>query len=215
MNERVIIIADYHPLFRRALRHAVLGMSRPWRIAEAGDFRATRKVAKENPTAEILLLDLNMPDVSGFFGLISLRVEFPRLPIVIVSAKDDPVTVRRSFELGASGFISKSEDIGHIHRSIQTVLEGGGCVSRICEDAQDDAEIANLIQRLHTLTPQQTRVLTMLAEGLPNKQIAYNLSVSETTVKAHVSAILRKLKVGSRTQAVIQINKFNTMIAAA
>ena len=216
MNERVIIIADHHPLFRRALCHAVLGMSRTWRITEAGDFRGIRKAAKDNRTAEILLLDLNMPDVSGFCSLLSLRLEFPRLPIVIVTAKDDPVTVRRSFELGASGFISKSEDIGQIRRSIQTVLEGGGSLSRIHEDAQDhDADIADLIQRLHTLTPQQSRVLTMLAEGMSNKQIAYNLSVLEATAKAHVSSILRKLNVGTRTQAVIQISKFDTMIAAA
>ncbi|MFC6447786.1 response regulator [Shinella zoogloeoides] len=211
-----IIIADDHPLFRGALKQALTGMAGNPDIVEAGDFEAARKAATDHPNADLLLLDLAMPGVSGLSGLISLRAEFQSLPVVIVSASDDPATIRRALDLGASGFISKSASIEDIREGIGSVLEGniytpGGYV----RGPEQDSEVADLIARLRTLTPQQSRVLAMLAEGLLNKQIAYELGVSEATIKAHVSAILLKLNVDSRTQAVIQLGKIGAAQAAA
>ncbi|ANH02715.1 MULTISPECIES: response regulator [Shinella] len=211
-----IIIADDHPLFRGALKQALTGMAGNPDIVEAGDFEAARKAAAGHPNADLMLLDLAMPGVSGLSGLISLRAEFQSLPVVIVSASDDPATIRRALDLGASGFISKSASIEDIREGIGSVLEGniytpGGYV----RGPEQDSEVADLIARLRTLTPQQSRVLAMLAEGLLNKQIAYELGVSEATIKAHVSAILLKLNVDSRTQAVIQLGKIGSAQAAA
>ncbi|MBY5353999.1 response regulator transcription factor [Rhizobium leguminosarum] len=215
MHQHTIIIADDHPLFRDALRQAVIGMEGRQSIVEAGDFAAARRAAGAHADADLMLLDLAMPGVSGFSGLMALRSEFASLPIVIVSATDDATTIRRALELGASGFISKSSGIDDIRRSIQTVLAGNIATPESYRDGQEqDPDVADLIHRLHTLTPQQSRVLTMLGEGLLNKQIAYELGVSEATIKAHVSAILLKLDVDSRTQAVIQLGKINMAMVA-
>lgn len=215
MAALTIIIADDHPLFRGALRQAVDGIEGHVTIVEAGDFDAARKAAAAHQDADLLLLDLAMPGVSGFSGLMSLRAEFYSLPIVIVSATDDPTTIHRAIELGASGFISKSSGIEDIRNSIRVVLEGDIATPASYKGAQEhDPDMAELIARLRTLTPQQNRVLNMLREGLLNKQIAYELGVSEATIKAHVSAILLKLKVDSRTQAVIQLSKINMPLVA-
>ncbi|MGP4723321.1 response regulator [Agrobacterium deltaense] len=216
MSELVIIIADDHPLFRGALKQAVSGLDGQQSIIEAGDFEAARSAAAARNDADLMLLDLAMPGVSGFSGLMALRAEFSSLPIVIVSATDDATTVRRSIELGASGFISKSSGIDDIRDGIRAVLEGDVWIPAGHQgDKEKDPDVADLIGRLRTLTPQQSRVLGMLAEGLLNKQIAYELNVSEATIKAHVSAILLKLKVDSRTQAVIQLAKINTSAMVA
>lgn len=216
MAQLTIIIADDHPLFRGALRQAVTGLEGDNTIIEAGDFEAAKTAVEEQPDADLMLLDLAMPGVSGFSGLMALRAEFSSLPIVIVSATDDPATMRRAIELGASGFISKSSGIEDMRAGIRAVLEGDVWIPASCQSGQGhDPGMADLINRLRTLTPQQNRVLGMLGEGLLNKQIAYELSVSEATIKAHVSAILLKLKVDSRTQAVIQLSKINmsTLVA--
>lgn len=215
MTASTFIIADDHPLFRGALRQAVSRIEGEQTIVEAGDFEAARNAAASHTEAELMLLDLSMPGVSGFSGLMALRAEFASLPIVIVSASDDPTTIRRALELGASGFISKSSGIDDIHAAIQSVLEGDIWTPKFYQGGQEqDSDVADLINRLRTLTPQQSRVLGMLGEGLLNKQIAYELGVSEATIKAHVSAILLKLKVDSRTQAVIQLGKINMAMVA-
>lgn len=205
---RTIVIADDHPLFRGALRQALDGMEDDLKIVEAGDFKTARTAATDHPDADLMLLDLTMPGVSGLSGLIALRSEFIGLPVVIVSASDDPVTIRRAIDLGASGFISKSASIDGIRDGIRTVLDGEIWTPQDADlGPEQDPEMADLINRLQTLTPQQSRVLGMLGEGLLNKQIAYELGVSEATIKAHVSAVLQKLAVDSRTQAVIQLSK--------
>ena len=215
MQTLTIIIADDHPLFRGALRQALDGMDGHPHVLEAGDFTAAHAAAEASPDADLMLLDLAMPGVSGFSGLMALRSEFPHLPVIIVSATDDAVTVRRALELGASGFISKSAGIEDIREAIRAVLRGDIATPAFFQGGQEhDPEIADVISRLRTLTPQQSRVLGMLAAGLLNKQIAYELGVSEATIKAHVSAILLKLNVDSRTQAVIQLGKVNTATAA-
>jgi len=144
-----------------------------------------------------------------------MRAEFSSLPIVIVSATDDSTTIRRALELGASGFISKSSGIDDIRAAMQAVLEGDIWTPKFYSDGQEqDPDVADLMGRLRTLTPQQSRVLGMLGEGLLNKQIAYELGVSEATIKAHVSAILLKLNVDSRTQAVILLGRMNMAMVA-
>ena len=208
MAPLAFIIADDHPLFRGAMRQALEGIGDSIEILEAGDLVGARTKAAAHPEADLILLDLTMPGVSGLSGLIAFRAEFSSLPVVVVSATDDPPTMRRALELGASGFISKSASIDQIRQGVRTVLDGGiWTPPGVDLGSEHDPEIASLIARLQTLTPQQGRVLGMLAEGLLNKQIAYELGVSEATIKAHVSAVLQKLNVDSRTQAVILLSK--------
>ncbi|NGN40218.1 response regulator transcription factor [Mesorhizobium sp. CGMCC 1.15528] len=205
------VIADDHPLFRGALKQALSGVADVATILEAGDFEATKAIIAANEDIDLLLLDLSMPGASGLSGLISLRGIHAAVPMVVVSAHDDPETIRRALELGASGFISKSASMDDIRKAVQTVLSGDiSAPVGIDLGVERDPEISDLIKRLQSLTPQQTRVLGMLAEGLLNKQIAYELSVSEATIKAHVSAVLQKLGVDSRTQAVILLSKIGS-----
>lgn len=202
------VIADDHPLFRGALKQALSGVEGVGTILEAGDFETAKTVVNANEDADLVLLDLTMPGASGLSALISLRAIHSGVPMVVVSAHDDPETIRRALELGASGFISKSASMEDIRGAVQTVLSGGiAAPAGIDLGVERDPEISDLIRRLQSLTPQQTRVLGMLAEGLLNKQIAYELSVSEATIKAHVSAVLQKLGVDSRTQAVILLSR--------
>ncbi|MCH4540020.1 DNA-binding response regulator [Ochrobactrum sp. POC9] len=202
------IIADDHPLFRGALRQVLSGQSQSVEIIEVGDFDAVKKLVGEREDIDLLLLDLTMPGGTGLSGLVTLKALQPALPVIIVSATDDAATIRHAVELGASGFISKSASMETIGEAVRTVLAGDIWMPADIElDHPNDPEIEALIARLRTLTPQQTRVLTMLAEGLLNKQIAYELGVSEATVKAHVSAVLQKLGVDSRTQAVILLSR--------
>ena len=202
------VIADDHPLFRGALREAVTGLFQHVEIGEAGSFEDVAKLLEGGGEVDLILLDLNMPGVRGFSGLMYLRAQYPSVPIVVVSANDDPTVIRRCMDLGTSGFIPKTLGIEEMRGAIKRVLEGGVWTPPDVDlGAGADADIADLLARLTSLTPQQVRVLMMLSEGLLNKQIAYELGVSEATVKAHVSAILQKLGVESRTQAVIAASK--------
>jgi DNA-binding NarL/FixJ family response regulator len=203
-----IIIADDHPLFRGALRQSVASIMPQARVMEASGMDELNATLSQERDVDLILLDLTMPGVQGFSGLMSLRAQSPELPVVIVSATEEPTVIRRAMDFGASGFIPKSIDIDSIGGAIQAVLAGDTWTPPDVDlSATEDAETADLVRRLGTLTPQQVRVLTMLSEGLLNKQIAYELGVSEATVKAHVSAILDKLGVDSRTQAVIAASK--------
>jgi len=204
-----LLIADDHPLFRGALREAVNGLFGRAEVAEAGSFEEVSDFLKRGGSdIDLILLDLSMPGVRGFSGLMYLRAQYPSLPIVVVSANDDPAVIRRCMEFGASGFIPKTLGIEALRAAVARVLQGEVWTPPDVDLARPaDAETAATIAKLATLTPQQVRVLMMLSAGLLNKQIAYELSVSEATVKAHVSAILQKLGVESRTQAVIAANK--------
>jgi len=203
-----LLIADDHPLFRGALREAVTGLFREVDIAEAGTFEEVTDLAERGGDVDLILLDLSMPGVRGFSGLMYLRAQYPSLPVVVVSANDEPSVIRRCMEFGASGFIPKTLGIDALRQAVTRVLQGEVWTPPDVDLArQSDAETAAMIARLATLTPQQVRVLMMLSGGLLNKQIAYELGVSEATVKAHVSAILQKLGVESRTQAVIAAGK--------
>ncbi|ACA15186.1 two component transcriptional regulator, LuxR family [Methylobacterium sp. 4-46] len=212
-SETTIVVADDHPLFRGALRGAVGGILPEARIVEASGLDALTALLEREAEVDLILLDLTMPGVQGFSGLIYLRAQHPAIPVVIVSANEDPVVIRRALDFGAAGFIPKSLDIDEIGGAVRQVLAGGTWAPPdIALSASEDKETAELMRRLATLTPQQVRVLMMLSEGLLNKQIAYELSVSEATVKAHVSAILQKLGVESRTQAVIASSRIGATL---
>ncbi|MBE0702027.1 MAG: response regulator transcription factor [Afipia sp.] len=205
-----LVIADDHPLFRGALREAVRGVVPAANIDEAGAFGELTALLEKESDIDLVLLDLSMPGVSGFSGLIYLRAQYPAIPVVVVSASDDGDTIRRSMEFGASGFIPKRYGIETLREAIGKVMNGDVWTpSAVDLTAGVDPDMAKLRDRLITLTPQQVRVLMMLSEGLLNKQIAYELGVSEATIKAHVSAILQKLGVESRTQAVIVAAKIS------
>lgn len=198
------------------MRQVLSGQSENVEIVEVGDFDAVRKLVAERDDIDLLLLDLTMPGGAGLSGLVALKALQPALPVVIVSATDDAATIHHAVELGASGFISKSASMETIGEAVRAVLAGDIWTPEgIDLDHPKDPEIEGLIARLRTLTPQQTRVLTMLAEGLLNKQIAYELSVSEATVKAHVSAVLQKLGVDSRTQAVILLSRIGSDVISS
>ncbi len=203
-----IIIADDHPLFRGALRQAIEGILPQGKVVEAGSFEDTVVALGREPDPDLVLLDLKMPGAQGFSGLMYLRAQYPGAPVLVVSANDDPSVIRRCMEFGASGFMPKTLDPARMGEVLKIVLGGGSWTPpEVDLSTPADKEVDDLVKRLSSLTPQQVRVLMMLSEGLLNKQIAYELSVSEATVKAHVSAILQKLGVESRTQAVITAAK--------
>ncbi|MCK7544460.1 response regulator transcription factor [Marinobacter bryozoorum] len=204
-----IIIADDHPLFRAALRQAVSQAVPDAEVAEVESIKALQAAVEQKPDADLVLLDLNMPGAHGFSGLVFLRGQYPGLPVVVVSGSEDLQVMRRSIDYGASGFIPKSAPLPEITDAIQAVLEGDmwlpeGVAEKL---EQTQAESTDFSEKLASLTPQQFRVLGMLAEGMLNKQIAYDLDVSEATIKAHITAVFRKLGVRNRTQAVIAIQQ--------
>ncbi|MFZ5674004.1 MAG: response regulator [Pseudomonadota bacterium] len=205
-----VIIVDDHPLFRAALKQALSGAFKGIELDEAGTLDAVTARLDRDSDVDLVLLDLKMPGVQGLSGLMFLRAQYPAVPIAIVSASDEPHIIRRALDLGASGFIPKSLAVEEMRQAVAAILDGGvwapeGLGAASAADREGDA----LAQRVATLTPQQMRVLMMLKEGLLNKQIAFQLGVSEATVKAHVSAILQKLDVGSRTQAVIAAGRID------
>ncbi|MCB1386954.1 MAG: response regulator transcription factor [Nitratireductor sp.] len=207
-NELTILVADDHPLFRDALQSAIDGLGRKVFVKMSGTFGEAIETLEDGSGADLLLLDLNMPGSQGLTGLTQIRTRFPDVPVVVVSATEDAATIRKSLRLGASGYVPKSSSLGDIRRAIDTVLAGDLAVpADIDLEAGDHDETAEFLERLQSLTPQQMKVLGMLGQGLLNKQIAYELGVSEATVKAHVSAILLKLNVDSRTQAVIAYSR--------
>lgn len=203
-----LVIADDHPLFRGALREAIHGLFGRAEIGEAGTFEEVTDLLEHGRDVDMILLDLGMPGARGFSGLMYLRAQYPSVPIVVVSANDDSAVIRRCLQFGASGYIPKTLGTDAIRKAIAQVLQGEVWTPPDVDLARDaDPESVSIIARLATLTPQQARVLMMLSGGLLNKQIAHELGVSEATVKAHVSAILQKLGVESRTQAVIAAGK--------
>lgn len=215
MPPRLILIADDHPLFRAALRGAVQGApdAAATEFVEADSVAALLDAIERHPQADLLLLDLDMPGAHGFGALVHVRGTRPELPVAVVSATDDPRTIANALAYGAQGFISKSADARAIAAGVDSLLAGevvtppGFAPPAGTTPEPRDLELAS---RIAELTPQQFRVLGMLLSGLLNKQIAFELDVSEATIKAHVTAILRKLGVANRTQAVLLAGRLAT-----
>lgn len=203
-----ILIADDHPLFRDALRRAVARALPNAGIVEADSVAALLEMVEAHPDADLLLLDLNMPGAQGFSALVHLRGQFPQVPVVVISAREEASIMRQAIEYGASGFIPKSASLETITQALQEVLDGQVWLPPALATASvPTATDADLAARIASLTPQQFRVLCMLGEGLLNKQIAWELGVSEATVKAHMTAIMRKLGASNRTQVLVMTSR--------
>jgi DNA-binding NarL/FixJ family response regulator len=210
MADTHIIIVDDHPLFRDAMKAALSASAEKLVIAEAASLDDATALLSHDKDCDLILLDLKMPGVQGLSGLAFLRAQFPQVPVAIVSGQEDAAIIRRALALGASGYIPKSTPADAMRSAVAAILSGDiWAPANNAPLTAQEREIDDLSKRLATLTPQQVRVLMMLRSGLLNKQIAYELDVSEATVKAHVSAILLKLNVDSRTQAVIAAGKID------
>ena len=207
-----VLITDDHPLFREALRNAATEAFSEGVAVEARSLEEALQKVEAHGDFDLVLLDLSMPDTQGFHGLLTLRNRFPKLPVLVVSGMEDHRIITEAMSYGAAGFVPKSTARPELVQALLKAIDGEVYLPPSYREArgQDAASGeagGEMVDRLRSLTPQQLRVLQMLREGKLNKQIAYELDVGETTVKAHVSAILRKLKVFSRTQAVIEANK--------
>lgn len=198
-----LVIADDHPLFRAAIVHALRELTADNAPMEAASLRALEETVRAQPDIDLVLLDLSMPGANGFSSLVFLRSERPEVPVIVISSNDHPRTVRRAQQFGAAGFVSKSAPVARMLDAVQSVLAGEVWFpEQAAENSEADAQLA---ARLAQLTPQQIRVLMCMADGLLNKQIAYELGLAENTVKVHVTAILRKLECHSRTQAALLV----------
>ena len=202
-----IIIADDHPLFRNALQLAVSQAVAGAAVQEVDCIEQLMALLAEQGEVDLLLLDLKMPGASGFSALASLRHLYPDLPVVMVSATEDPAVVQQAMHFGAMGFIPKSTPLPMMTHALHAILAGDTWFPAGISLSEAPAD--NIAERLASLTPQQFKVLSMLSEGKLNKQIAFELAVSEATVKAHVTAIFRKLNVKNRTQAVIAMSQIS------
>jgi DNA-binding NarL/FixJ family response regulator len=193
-----IVIADDHPLFREALTRAVLRAAPGAEIVACSSLAGV-ETALAAGEASLILLDLKMPDCDGFTGLLRLREAHPTTPVIVVSASEDRDTVRRALALGASGFIPKSTDLDGMVEGLTAVLDGETWAPPLEDHEPTTADDP----RMGRLTPAHRAILVGLQRGRLNKQIAFDMGVTEATVKAHMTAIFRKLGVQNRTQAVL------------
>jgi DNA-binding NarL/FixJ family response regulator len=206
-----VIVADDHPLFRTAIKEALQASQGETTFLEASSFETLQKLVDEHQDVDLVLLDLHMPGVSGFAGLVYLCKRYPSVPVVIISANEDPLVIQRALDHGAAGFIPKSSNIQTITNAIHDILMGEIWAPETSQPnlpGKNVSELA-LAERMSQLAPQQFKVLMMVSQGLLNKQIAFDMGISEATVKAHVTAIMNKLGVSNRTQAVLAAGKLD------
>lgn len=200
-----ILIADDHPLFRKALRGILRMAFQDLTVLEANSLAEAKRLAHEN--LDLALLDLSMPDAAGFEVLVAMRSAMPVIPIVVVSGYADIDTVRKSATYGAAGFIPKTATPDEMAQAISAVLAGKRWWPKMAEVAPA-AAASPTADALRKLSRCEARVLALMAEGKSNKIIAYELDIKECTVKSHVTSLLRKLNVHSRTQAVLLVKQF-------
>ncbi len=204
-----ILIADDHPLFREAIHNVISDGFPGSAVMETADLDSTLELTQDHDDLDLILLDLNMPGMHGLNGLINLRNEAPTVPVVIVSAEQDKQIVLQAITYGAVGFITKSSPRAQMTDAIEQILNGNVYLpSDIIRTQKNPSrrsheEPSIPPELLQALTRKQLLVLERMTKGESNKQIAYNLDIAETTVKAHVSAILRKLNVHNRVQAIL------------
>lgn len=200
-----LVIADDHPLFRSALSGALRSEMQGISIVESCDLDSTIQCLSKLEDLDLLLLDLNMPGSGELYGLIRIRKEFPDVPVAVISGSEDSAMVAKVMGAGALGFISKTSEPATYVQAIHAILAGDIWLSEALREAVANQPKSDLSMqnKVAELTPQQYKVLCYLHEGLLNKQIAYQLSISEATVKAHITAIFRKLEINNRTQAVL------------
>ncbi|MBK8284657.1 MAG: response regulator transcription factor [Ahniella sp.] len=200
-----ILIADDHPLFRMALKQALKAIAPDAALLEAESLATARATLDREPELDLLLLDLHLPDSQGLMGLASIRAEFPAVAVVMISASEDPLMIRSALSLGAAGYIPKRASLDELGHALGVIL---ACESYLPDDIRlsldqlpEPSADERMAERLAGLTPQQFRVLSMVADGKLNKQIADRLGIQERTIKAHLSLIFQKLGVRNRTQA--------------
>lgn len=209
-----IIIADDHPLFRTALKTNLEQSFSGATIREAEDIASLQALIEDDGDIDLILLDLNMPGAHGFSGLIQLQAHHPEIPVMIISAAETTEIMCRAIDHGAAGFLPKSSDTSNIASATAAILAGDRWLpAGVSYKAAPDEGEQQVAKAIGSLTPQQFRVATLLVQGLLNKQIAYELSVTEATIKAHITEIFRKLGVHSRTQAVLAINQLDVLQA--
>lgn len=192
-----IVVADDHPLFRAALGLALARAAPAATIEECATLAGAREALRRGPV-DLLLLDLKMSDCEGFAGLAAVRGDHAAVPVVVVSASEDGSTIRRALAFGAAGFIPKSATLAQMVEALTAILAGDVWAPEV---ADCDGELME--GRIASLTPSQLKILLGLQQGRLNKQIAYDLGVTEATIKAHLTGVFRKLGVQNRTQAVI------------
>lgn len=197
-----VLVVDDHPLTFEGLAIAVRAAFPGARVDYAPTIGAAEARADRRPSYSLALLDYLIPDASGFSGLFRLQHALPGVPVVMISAREDPKLAGTARLLGARGFLSKGQPLDALARQLATVASGGTCFG---PDAREDAALASMRDRIRGLSAAQRRVLFALADGRLNKQIAGELDVTEATVKAHLSAIFRKLGVLNRTQAILAV----------
>ena len=204
MNYRIIITED-HPLFRSALTTVLSQGLGEASFSEASTFAELQQLLEIIEAPDLVLLDLRIPGAQGFSALLFLRTHYPEIPVAVISAREEASVIQQSLEYGACGFIPKSSPLEVLTAAVRTLLDGDIWTPPNLEPPQesDGPDINKLIEKISSLTPQQFKVLGMLRNGLRNKQIAWELQVSEACIKAHATAIFRKLGVNNRTQAVI------------
>ena len=204
-------VADDHPLFRNAILEVIKQHYPDSIVEQSMDLDSTIRELEKNDETDLLLLDLHMPGSQDLFGLIMVREKFPSIPVAIISADEDPDTINRAMGHGASGYIPKSCSPQVIHQAVHHMLDGERWVPEEFRNnlTPIDSEEKDLAAKIATLTPQQYRVLCYLREGWLNKQIGYELGITEATIKAHITAIFRKLGISNRTQAVIMLSKMS------
>lgn len=209
MTKYDILIADDHPLFRAALSSALMkGVGPGVQLVETDTIASLEEHLKQKSDWDLVLLDLNMPGASGFSGLVGIRSQYPHIPVIVISALEDASIINKARDFGGVGFIPKSSNLDIIQEAVLEVLAGNTWWPAIADEVPQDPDSASA--KLASLTPQQFKVLTMVCDGLLNKQIAYDLDVSEATVKAHITAIFRKLGVRTRTQAALLLQQIET-----
>jgi DNA-binding NarL/FixJ family response regulator len=206
------LIADDHPLFREALVGALMPLFEDVEIVQSDSLGSTLKALKDNQHFDLILLDLTMPGCDHFYGLIRVTQDFPKIPVAVVSANDSADVVAKVMNLGARGFIPKATATLTIADALQHILAGNIWLAEgTMLNLDEPSPVIDIAKLIRDLTPKQFQVLKLLHDGLLNKQIAFKLSVTEATVKAHISAIFRKLEVNTRTQAVLMLKKLDVI----
>ena len=206
------LVVDDHPLFCDALTLTLQSIADFQEIRTAGTLEQALEVIQQDPSIGLIVLDLNLPDVNGLDGLVRLRNATPRAAILVASSMADNTMIAHALKAGANGFVPKHSQRSVFRRAFEAVTAGRPFVpdGYIDPTGGQGSDNDGALARLASLTNQQARILHLICEGKLNKQIAYDLSIAETTVKAHVTAILRKMQVTNRTQAVLAVQRLNT-----
>ncbi|WP_459948448.1 response regulator transcription factor [Denitratisoma sp. agr-D3] len=202
-----LLVVEDHALVREGLLQTLRGIDKDVQTMGAEDADAALKVLEQHPDIDLMVLDIMLPGLTGLSFLSVLRKRFPDVPVVILSALDDPETVKRALKSGASGFVPKASTSESMLDALRLVLAGEIFLPPKYQEGQATKGRGRSAAERFSLTPGQARVLDLLTEGKTNRQIAELLGVTEGTVKIHVSAIFKALNVTNRSQALLAVNK--------